>query len=108
VPNTDVVTVATDAGMMALWRGTAFAHVDGYEAWEERVNDRLAEAIRSGDLVPIGIQGDGTFGVRVAGRHATQASMHLPRTWRAAHGSPNAVENPLVALRSSEARSTWE
>jgi hypothetical protein len=66
VPNTDVATVATDAGMLALWRGTAFADVDGYDAWEERVNDRLAEAIQSGDLVPIGIQGDGVFGVRVA------------------------------------------
>jgi len=66
VPNGDVVTVATDAGMLALWRGSAFADIDGYEAWEERVNERLAEAIHSGELVPVGIQGDGAFGVRVA------------------------------------------
>jgi hypothetical protein len=66
VPDADVVTVATDAGMLALWRGTAFADVDGYDAWEQRVNERLANAIESGELVPIGIQGDGAFGVRVA------------------------------------------
>ena len=52
--------------MLALWRGTAFTDIDGYEVWEERVNDRLADAIRSGELVPIGIQGDGAFGVRIA------------------------------------------
>lgn len=52
--------------MLALWRGTAFEDVDGYDAWEERVNERLSDAIRSGELVPIGIQGDGAFGVRVA------------------------------------------
>lgn len=30
------------------------------------MNKRLDDAIRSGELVPIGIQGDGAFGVRVA------------------------------------------
>jgi hypothetical protein len=40
--------------------------VDGYDAWEERVNERLIDAIRSGELVPVGIQADGAFGVRVA------------------------------------------
>lgn len=52
--------------MLALWRGSAYADVDGYDAWEEQVNDRLADAIESGELVPIGIQSDGAFGVRVA------------------------------------------
>lgn len=66
VPNSEVVTVATGAGMLALWRGSAFADVDGYDAWEARVNERLPEAIQSGELVPIGIRGDGAFGVRVA------------------------------------------
>ena len=60
------MTVATDAGTLALWRGSAFADVDGYDAWERRVNERLDEAIQSGELVPVGIQGDGAFGVRVA------------------------------------------
>lgn len=62
----DIVTVATDAGMLALWRSSAFRDVGGYEAWEERVNERLAEAIELGELVPVGIQSDGAFGVRVA------------------------------------------
>jgi hypothetical protein len=66
VPDAAVATVATDAGTLALWRGSAFADVDGYDAWEERVNERLPEAIQSGELVPVGIQGDGAFGVRVA------------------------------------------
>jgi hypothetical protein len=52
--------------MLALWRGSAFADVDGYDAWESRVNERLADAIASGELVPVGIQSDGAYGVRVA------------------------------------------
>lgn len=36
--------------MLALWRGSAFADDDGYDAWERRVNERLAEAIESGEL----------------------------------------------------------
>ncbi len=66
VPNSEVATVATDAGMLALWRGSAFPDVDGYTAWEGRVNGRLRDAIELGSLVPVGIQSDGAFGVRVA------------------------------------------
>jgi hypothetical protein len=66
VPNAHVVTVPTDAGMLALWRGGAVTEIDGYDAWQQRVNERLAEVIRPDDLVPIGIQGDGAFSVRVA------------------------------------------
>ena len=66
MPSSEIATVATQAGTLALWRASAFADVDGYDAWEERVSDRLGQAIRSGELVPIGIQGDGAFGVRVA------------------------------------------
>lgn len=66
MPDSGVATVTTGAGMLALWRGSAFADVDGYDAWEERVNERLAEAIESGELVPVGIQTDGAYGVRVA------------------------------------------
>jgi hypothetical protein len=62
----DVATVATDAGLLALWRASAFDDVHDYPTWERRVEDRLGEAIRSGELVPVGIQGDGAFGVRVA------------------------------------------
>lgn len=60
------MTVATAAGTLAMWRGSAFTDVDGYDAWEALVNERLAAAIGSGELVPIGIGGDGAFGVRVA------------------------------------------
>jgi len=66
VPRDDVVTVSTAAGMLALWCASAFANVNGCDAWEERVNERLSDAIQSGELVPIGIQGDGAFGVRLA------------------------------------------
>ncbi|MBM7506259.1 hypothetical protein JOE61_000073 [Nocardioides salarius] len=66
MPANDIATVATNAGMLALWRSSAFADVDGYEVWEERVNDRLDDAIQSGELVPIGIQSDGAWGVRLA------------------------------------------
>jgi hypothetical protein len=34
-----VVTVATDSGMLALWRESAFADVTGYDVWETRVNE---------------------------------------------------------------------
>ena len=62
----EVTTVATDAGLLALWRSSAFEDVDSYPAWERRVEDRLAEAVRDGELVPIGIGDDGAFAVRVA------------------------------------------
>lgn len=66
MPESGVATVPTAAGMLALWRGSAFADVDGYDTWEMRVNERLAEAIELGELVPVGIQSDGAYGVRVA------------------------------------------
>lgn len=61
---TDVVTVATGAGLLALWRASAFADVGDYDAWERRVNGRLDDAIARGELVPVGIQADGAYGVR--------------------------------------------
>ena len=60
------VTVTTDAGMLALWCAAAFDGIDGYPEWEERVNDRLGQAIERGELVPLGIRMDGAFGVRLA------------------------------------------
>lgn len=60
------MTVSTDAGSLAVWRGSAFADIDDYDTWETQVNERLHDAMRSGELVPFGIQGDGAFGVRVA------------------------------------------
>lgn len=52
--------------MLALWCASAFEAVDGYESWETHVNERLGMAIANGELVPVGIQRDGAFGVRVA------------------------------------------
>ncbi|MGH3460606.1 MAG: hypothetical protein ACRDP9_03935 [Kribbellaceae bacterium] len=52
--------------MLALWCASTFGDVDGYESWETRVNERLGAAISRGELVPVGIQSDGAFGVRVA------------------------------------------
>jgi hypothetical protein len=60
------VTVATDAGMLALWCPAYFGDVDGYEVWETRVNERLGDAISADELTPITIGSDGAFGVRVA------------------------------------------
>lgn len=58
--------VATNAGMLALWSGAAFEAVHSHEDWEDRVNERLDDAIALDELVPVGIRGDGAFAVRVA------------------------------------------
>lgn len=63
---TTSAVVATDAGMLALWNGAAFEAVTSYESWETTVNERLNEAITLGEIVPVGIQGDGAFAVRIA------------------------------------------
>ena len=65
VPDSGVVTAHTDAGMLAVWDAATFRDVDGYDAWERRVEDRLAEAIRAGELVPVNIGSDGAYGVRL-------------------------------------------
>ena len=52
--------------MLCLWCPAYFSDVDGYDTWESRVNERLSDAIGAGELVPINIQSDGAFGVRVA------------------------------------------
>jgi len=61
-----LVTAYTDAGMLSLWCSAAFRGVDGYEAWEVRVNERLHDCIAAGELVPVNIRSDGAFGVRIA------------------------------------------
>jgi hypothetical protein len=66
MPDDDVVAVRTDAGMLSVWCPRPFASVNGYDAWEQHVNDRLQEAIANGELVPVNIGSDGAWGVRVA------------------------------------------
>lgn len=60
------VTAHTDAGMLCLWSPAAFSDVSDYDRWESRVNERLDDAIRQGEVVPVNIQSDGAYGVRVA------------------------------------------
>lgn len=60
------MAVRTDAGMLALWAPTAFIAVIDYDSWETHVHERLPIAVAAGDLVPINIGSDGSWGVRVA------------------------------------------
>jgi hypothetical protein len=60
------VTADTAAGMLALWCASTFEGVDDYAAWESQVEDRIDEAIAAGEFVPVNIESDGAFGVRVA------------------------------------------
>ncbi|SIT78765.1 hypothetical protein SAMN05880545_1928 [Microbacterium sp. RU33B] len=52
--------------MLCVWSPHAFGAVRDYDSWEEHVNDRLHDAIASGDLVPVNIESDGTWGVRLS------------------------------------------
>jgi hypothetical protein len=52
--------------MLSVWCPRPFAAVNGYDAWEQYVNDRLQDAIANGELVPVNIGSDGAWGVRVA------------------------------------------
>ena len=52
--------------MLSVWCSRPFASVNGYDAWEQYVNDRLEDAIANGELVPVNIGTDGAWGVRVA------------------------------------------
>jgi hypothetical protein len=65
MPDDDVVAVRTDAGMLSVWCPRPFASVNGYDAWEQYVDDRLQDAIANGELVPVNIGSDGAWDVRV-------------------------------------------
>lgn len=51
--------------MLSLWCPPAFSAVRDYDSWETQVNERLHDAIAVGDFVPINIESDGAWGVRV-------------------------------------------
>jgi hypothetical protein len=62
-----VATVATDAGMLALWDPRRFTGVVDYDNWDRQLGEHedIARHIRTGALVPINIRSDGAFGVLV-------------------------------------------
>lgn len=52
--------------MLALWVPTAFSAVVDYDSWETHVHEHLPDAVAAGDLVPINVESDGSWGLRVA------------------------------------------
>ncbi|MFI7587504.1 hypothetical protein ACIB24_10570 [Spongisporangium articulatum] len=95
----EVTTTAhTGAGMLALWDAGTFAGVDGYAEWERRVEDRLAEAIRGGELVPVNIGHDGAYGVRLV------TAPNRPTEREARH---TVVTSEPYLLSVTDRRSRW-
>ncbi|MER5401237.1 hypothetical protein [Streptomyces sp. NPDC002599] len=62
-----VSTVATDAGMLALWDPRCFTGIVDYDTWDPQLgeDEDVERHIRIGALVPINIRSDGAFGVLV-------------------------------------------
>ncbi|MGW0409867.1 hypothetical protein ACWDZX_00890 [Streptomyces collinus] len=62
-----VSTVATDAGMLALWNPQRFTGIVDYDTWDPQLgaDEDVERHIRTGALVPINIRSDGAFGVLV-------------------------------------------
>ncbi|MFE2021832.1 hypothetical protein ACFW9O_27695 [Streptomyces sp. NPDC059499] len=62
-----VSTVATDAGMLALWNPQRFAGIVDDDTWDLQLgeDEDVERHIRSGALVPVNIRSDGAFGVLV-------------------------------------------
>ncbi|WP_369170470.1 hypothetical protein AB5J49_22830 [Streptomyces sp. R28] len=60
-------TVATDAGMLALWDPQSFTSIVDYDTWDAQLgeDEDVERHIRSGALAPINIRSDGAFGVVV-------------------------------------------
>jgi hypothetical protein len=57
----------TDAGLFALWNPARFEHITDYGSWEASLSEDedIAGQAGAGNLVPIGIGGDGSFGFLV-------------------------------------------
>ena len=62
-----VSSVATDAGMLALWDPQCFTGIVDYDTWDAQLgeDEDVQRHIRTGALVPINIRSDGAFGVLV-------------------------------------------
>ncbi|MFI8069491.1 hypothetical protein ACIF85_12005 [Streptomyces sp. NPDC086033] len=60
-------TVATDAGMLALWDPQSFTGIVDHDTWDPQLgeDEDVERHIRTGSLVPINIRSDGAFGVLV-------------------------------------------
>jgi len=64
LPEDPSLTVATSAGMFALWSPEPFAGIHDYDTWEDELleDDDIERHIRAAALVPINIRSDGAFG----------------------------------------------
>lgn len=60
-------TLATDAGMLALWDPAHFADVVDYDTWDQQLcePEDVERHIRAEALVPLDIESDGCWGVLV-------------------------------------------
>lgn len=98
----EIVAVRTDAGMLSLWASPAFTSVTDYDSWETHVTDRLDEAIRAGELVPINIGSDGAWGVRLGS--AAEGLSERERSYALATSEPYKliVEGGAVCLSGIE------
>ncbi|MET8586417.1 hypothetical protein ABZX39_36955 [Streptomyces collinus] len=62
-----VSTVATDAGILALWDPQRFTGIVDHDTWDRQLGEDndIERHIRAGALVPVNIRSDGAFGVLV-------------------------------------------
>lgn len=67
LPDDQSITVATDAGMHALWSPELFPGINDYNSWEAELleDEDIERHIRAGALVPINIGSDGAFAFTV-------------------------------------------
>ena len=79
------VTVATEAGMLALWDPQQFETVVDDDSWEDELleEDDIVRHIQAGALVPLNVGGDGAFGVLI--RSGTEAAPARLTEREAAH-----------------------
>ncbi|MGO8827556.1 MAG: hypothetical protein ACLQU9_20280 [Acidimicrobiales bacterium] len=67
MPETFTGAVRTDAGMFVLWNPARFEGVVDYDTWERELLDDsdIERHVAAGELVPVNIRADGTFGFEV-------------------------------------------
>jgi hypothetical protein len=85
------LTLRTDAGMCALWNPKCFATIVDYDTWEDALLDDqdLLRHVQHGDLVPINLGGDGTWGLTVRIGPPNQAVLtERERRWLVVSSDP--------------------